>query len=338
MSDRRTAQIYEQVFQTTSDGIIITQADGTIKQINPAAAAMLGMTVDEVRDRLATDVFRQNPAITPLFTRGGDYSANVRLPRQRFGYGITKIMEDGSRIVIIQDITEKRELDSRREALAKTISHDLRNPLSAIGGFAELISKFGDLSPQQEKYITRIRQTATKIHDMAKPLVDLAWIEAGMPLAHRPVQMSDTINNAVKELGAIALSNRVTIVVSVQAPMPLVMGDPERMHIVVYNLLHNAIIYSDEEQPVVIHAWSDEQEVFCSVADQGIGISDDELEQVFDRMYRSRDERVRETPGGGLGLTIAKTIVERHGGDMWAASTLGDGSTFTFVLPTAQKE
>jgi signal transduction histidine kinase len=274
----------------------------------------------------------------PLFTRKGDYSANVRLPRQRFGYGITKVMDDDSRIVIVQDITEKRELDSRREALSHTISHDLRNPLSAIGGFAELVAKFGEVTPQQEKYITRIRQTASKIHDMAKPLVDLAWIEAGMPLAHRPVQMSDTINQAVKELGVIALSHKVTIVVSVQTPMPLIMGDPERMHIVVYNLLHNAIIYSNEEQPVVIHAWSDEQEVFCSVADQGIGISDDELEQVFDRMYRSRDERVRETPGGGLGLTIARTIVERHGGDMWAASTLGDGSTFTFVLPTAQKE
>jgi signal transduction histidine kinase len=116
------------------------------------------------------------------------------------------------------------------------------------------------------------------------------------------------------------------------------MGDPERMHLVVYNLLNNAVLYSEEEQSIVIHAWSDEQEVYCSVADRGIGISDDELDQIFDRMYRSRDERVREIPGGGIGLTISKTIIERHGGDIWAASTLNEGSTFTFVLPTAKKE
>ena len=239
---------------------------------------------------------------------------------------------------MIQDITERRELDSRREALSHSIAHDLRNPLSAIGGFADLVAKFGEINGQQEKFLTRIRQTAAKMHDMAAPLVELAWIEAGMPMAHRPVQMSESIDQAVKALTALAQSHKVAIVISVQSPMPLIMGDPERLHTTVYNLLHNAVIYSEPEQSIVIHAWSDEQEVYCSVADRGIGISDDELDLVFDRMYRSRDERVREVHGGGLGLTIAKTIIERHGGDIWAASTLGEGSTFTFVLPTAQKQ
>ncbi|MFN8374280.1 MAG: ATP-binding protein [Anaerolineae bacterium] len=114
------------------------------------------------------------------------------------------------------------------------------------------------------------------------------------------------------------------------------MGDPERLQIVIYHLLHNAIIYSDPESTVAIHAWGDDNDVYCSVGDRGIGIADDELDKIFDRMYRSRDERVRDTPGGGLGLTIAKTIIQRHGGDIWAASNLGQGSTFTFVLPTVR--
>ncbi len=338
MLDRTSAQIHEAIFRTTSDGILVTDENGVIQRINPAGAAMLGVTIEQVRDKPAGEVFSSNPALLSLFTRSGDFTMNIRLPRQRFGIGIVTRTADNTRLIVLQDITEKRELDTRRDALSSSIAHDLRNPLSAISGFAELVSRFGELNAQQEKFLTRIRQTASKVHDMAKPLVDLAWIEAGMPLAHRPVQMSDTINQAVKAASSQAQSRKITIVISVQAPMPMIMGDPERMHTAVYNLLHNAITYSHGEQSVVIHAWSDEQEVFCSVADRGIGIADNELDQVFDRMYRSRDEHVRETAGGGLGLTIAKTIIERHGGDIWAASTLGEGSTFTFVLPTAQKQ
>ncbi len=328
--------IYEHIFRTTSDGILIVDKSGAIERINPAAAAMLSTTVEDVRGESAAVTFSQYPELIKLFRAGKDMNLNIRLPRQRFGVGIATTY-NGTRVVVIQDVTEKRELETRREALSRTIAHDLRNPLSAIGGFADLVERFGDLNPQQAKFLTRIRQTATKMHDMAKPLVDLAWIEAGMPLNHRPVQMSDTIEQAVKALSATAQVRKVAIVISVQAPMPVIMGDPERMYLVVYNLLHNAIIYSEPEQSVVIHSWSDEQEVYCSVADRGIGISDDELDQVFDRMYRSRDERVREMAGGGLGLTLARTIIKRHGGDIWGTSTLGSGSTFTFVLPTAQK-
>lgn len=333
-------QLYEHILRTTSDGIILADSDGMIERINPAAASMLAITIEEVRQKPAKEVFKQNHGLYGLFNRNDDQTVHIRLPHKRFGIGIGKTLtgESHKRLIIIQDVTERRELDSRREALSHSIAHDLRNPLSAISGFAELVSKFGDVTPQQEKFLTRIRQTASKMHDMAKPLVDLAWIEAGMPLAHRPIQMSDTINEAVKALSPLAQSQKITIVISVQTPMPTIMGDPERMYLVIYNLLNNAILYSEEEQSIVIHAWSDEQEVYCSVADRGIGISPDELDQIFDRMYRSRDERVREIPGGGLGLTISRTIIERHGGDLWATSSLGEGSTFTFVMPTAQKQ
>jgi signal transduction histidine kinase len=213
------------------------------------------------------------------------------------------------------------------------VSHDLRNPISAIGGFADLVAKVGDLNPQQEKFLTRIQQTVTKLHGLVGTLVDLSWIEAGMPLAHVPISMGELISQAVDEVSALALHERITIAVSLQDPLPTVTGDPVRLQMMVHNLLHNAIIYSPPQQTVAIHAWSEENEVYCSIADRGLGIADDELEMIFDRLYRSRDEAVRDLPGGGLGLTIAKTIVERHGGDLWASSNLGEGSTFTFILP-----
>jgi signal transduction histidine kinase len=329
-------QTYDFVFRSAADGILFATPGGRIEQVNPAAAAMLAVRPDELLGKNASEVFQQNPALVNLFTRSGEQTLDVRLPKRRLAVGVARSLHTGERVVLLQDITEKRELESRRESLIQTMQHDMRNPISAIGGFAELIAKFGDLNDQQKRFVTRIRQTTTKLYDVVGSLVDLAWIEAGMPLAHRPVQMGDVIDNAVKLLSSQALEGKVTMAISVQNPLPMIMGDAERLQMVVFHLLQNAILYSDPESTVAIHAWGDNNEVYCSVADRGIGISDDELELIFDRMYRSRDERVRDLPGGGLGLTIARTIVQRHGGAIWAASNLGQGSTFTFLVPTVR--
>jgi two-component system, OmpR family, sensor histidine kinase ResE len=328
-------QAYDFVFRSASDGILIA-SDGVIQQANPAASAMLGLTVEELMGKPVDHTFRQNPALLNLFQRSGDQTFDVHLPKRRLAIGIAVTVADNQRLVVLQDITEKQELESRRENLISTMAHDLRNPISALSGFAELVEKFGDLNPQQQKFMTRIRQTSSKLYDVVGSLVDLAWIEAGMPLAHRPIAIGGLINRVVNQLGHLAQEKKVAIAISVQDPMPTVMGDPDRIQTAIYNVLHNAILYSNPEQSVAIHAWGDDQEAYVSVADRGIGISDDELELIFDRLYRSRDERVRDTPGGGLGLTMARTIITRHGGDIWAVSNLGVGSTFTFVLPAVR--
>ncbi len=328
---------YEFLFRSTSNGVLLMNADREITHLNPAAAAMLGVTADEVIGSRPRQSFGKNQALLNLLLRSGQQRLDVRLPRRRLADGIAETLENGVRVVLLQDVTEQRDLDTRREMLSKSIAHDLRNPLSAIGGFIDLMEKFGDLNDQQKRYLLRARQTSGKIHDMIKTLVDLAWIEAGMPLKHVPIRLDTAIQKAVREVRSLATKQQIGLATSLQTPLPVVMGDPERLHTVIYHLLHNAVMYSLEpEKNVVIHAWGDDHEVYCSVADQGIGIEDDELELIFDRMYRSRDERVRDLPGGGLGLTIARTIVQRHGGDIWASSNPGDGSTFTFLLPVVE--
>jgi signal transduction histidine kinase len=327
---------YDFVLRSTSDGIITTDPHGLISQLNPAGAGMLGVPVEDVIGKTPERVFYHNPALVNLFVRGGDQTLDIRLPRRRLAVGMATTLETGERLVLLHDVTEQRELNQRRESLVRALTHDLRNPITAIGGFADLVAKSGDLNEGQHKFIDRIRQTATRLHDVIGSLVDLAWIEAGMPLEHRPIQLRDLINNAVGRASPLAQERKIVIAVSVQNPMPVVMGDPERLEQAIYNLLHNAVLYSPPEQTVAIHGWGDQYEVYCSVADRGIGIADDELEQVFDRMYRARNDAVSATHGAGLGLTIARTIISRHGGDIWAASNLGEGSTFTFVLPIVE--
>lgn len=326
------------LFRTASDGILVADRDGIVQRVNPAAAAMLSVTLEEVVGKSASSVFQQNPNLLNLFTRSGEQTLNVRLPKRRLAIGIASTDESGSRIILLQDVTEKQEIESRREALVMAMAHDLRNPISAIGGFAELVEKFGPLNDQQQKFVVRIKQTASKLYDVAGSLVDLAWIEAGMPLAHRPIDMKTMIEKVVDELSDLAQEKQVTIATSLQNPLPTVMGDQTRLEMTVRNLIHNALLYSRPETPVAVHAWGDSNELYFSVADRGIGIADEEIELIFDRLYRSKDERIRELPGGGLGLTVAKTIIKRHGGDIWASSNLNVGSTFTFVLPVVKQD
>jgi signal transduction histidine kinase len=325
----------QHLVRNSSDGVLIA-SDGALRLLNPAAAAMLGLTVESSIGKPLEAIFPLNPALLNLFTRSGDHTLDVRLPKRRLAFGIGHSLPTGERMVILHDVTEKQELESRRELLITTMRHDLRNPISAISGFAELVDKFGPLNDQQKHFLTRIRQTSSKLYDVVDTLVDLAWIEAGMPLAHQPIDLVVLVDKAISKLSTLAYDRRVTIAISVQRPMPTVMGDPMRLEMVIFHLLQNAIIYSEVDQSIVIHAWGDVHEAYVSVADQGIGIDDDELELIFDRLYRSRDERVRERPGGGLGLTIARTIIQRHGGDIWASSNPGQGSTFTFVLPAVE--
>jgi signal transduction histidine kinase len=327
---------YDYLFRTTSDGLIGLDAEGQIVRINPAGAAMLRVTPEACLGLLPAAAFKGNRVLINLLTLHDDVTYDVRLPERRLAVGFGKTLPDGGRMVVLQDVTERRDLESRREALARTIAHDLRNPITAIEGFAELVEKYGDVSDPQARFLKRIRQTSQKLYDLIGTLVDLAWIEAGLPLEHVPVQLSGLIDRVVVELAPFARVRQVTIAISRQDPMPIVVGDPARLQLVIYHLLHNAILYSGPELSVAIHCWQDAEQAFCSVADQGIGIVPSELEQIFDRMYRSSDEHVRALPGGGLGLTIARTIIDRHGGHIWAESTYGHGSTFTFALPLAE--
>jgi PAS domain S-box-containing protein len=314
---------YEFIFRSSGEGILIAN-DGILQHLNPAAAAMLGSTPESLTGRTIRDVFKSNHALRNLFEREGAQQLDVRLPRRRLAEGTADTLPTGERIVLLRDVTEQRDLDTRRDALSAAIIHDLQNPISAINGFADLIDRYGGLNEQQERFLKRIQQTATKLQHVIRPL------------RHVPIRLDAAVKQAVDTVRPLAREHEVSIATSLQTPLPVVMGDPEQLEIVIEHMLTNAILYSHAEHPVAIHVWGDQTDLYCSVADQGIGINDDELESIFDRMYRSSDERLQEIPGHGLGLTTSRTIIRRHGGDMWASSNFNEGTIVTFVLPVVQ--
>lgn len=336
MSESALQEQYDYLFRTASDGLIVVGATGKIARINPAAAAMLRLAPETGVGHLPSETFKDTPLLVTLLNTNHETTLEFMMPGSRLAAATARTLKGGVRLAVIQDVTEQRDLESRREALARRIAHDMRNLLSAMEGYADLVEKFGAVNAKQQHFLRRIGQTSRKLHDLAGTLVDLAWLEAGLPLQHVPVHINDLVESVVAELAMFARQRGQSIAVSAQDPMPVVMGDPQRLRQVVYHLLHNALLYSYGEQSVAIHCWQDDGQAYCSVADQGMGILPGELDLVFDRMYRSQDEAVRNLPGGGLGLTISRTIVERHGGRIIVESTYGQGSTFTFELPMAE--
>lgn len=323
------------LFQTAAEGILLTDSDGYLRRLNPAAAAMLELTPN-ARDQHSLTLFKRQPELIRLLNAKGEQQAEVNLPHHRVATGVGVDRVDGGRIVLLHDITERHAIDSRRESLIRAVAHDFRNPLNGLLGYADLVAVYGPLNADQSKFLLRIRQTAQKLYDLAETLVDLAWVEAGMALEHKPIEIGGLIKDCVDDLVAEASQHDVTLVISLQHPIPTVIGDPRRIKQTVLYLLQNAIRYSYPDSNVAIHAWQDGPRVFCSVGDQGLGISEEDQHHIWDRLWRSSDERVRAIPGGGIGLTFARAIIERHGGQISIESELDKGTTVTFVLPLAE--
>ncbi|NLX11759.1 MAG: hypothetical protein GXY36_19100 [Chloroflexi bacterium] len=324
------------LFQSVSAGVLLSDRAGQLERLNPGAAAMLRLDPGEVLGRPAAAALRTRPDLVRLFSQPGDQQGAVSLPHKRLAVGVGVDRPGGGRAVLLHDITEQAALDSRRDALMRAVAHDLRNPLNALSGYADLVGRFGPLNADQDKFLGRIRDIVAKLYELSASLVDLAWIEAGMPLVQEPIDLSRLIHEAVASVTHEAHTRSITIVVSTQEPIPVLIGDPFRIRQAITHLLENAVRYSHPDSNVAIHAWQEGARVFCTVGDQGIGISASDQEHIWDRLWRSNDPRVREVPGGGIGLTFVHIIVERHGGKVWVQSCLDEGTIITFTLPLAE--
>ncbi|PJF39508.1 MAG: hypothetical protein CUN55_14155 [Phototrophicales bacterium] len=324
---------YDFIFRRAAEGILIVNAQHRLFAFNPAAAALLQLNPDSVIGLLPKEAFPSNPLLVRLLRSGepSPMTLDIPLPGDRIAQGTAEDMPDGARIAVLNDVTEQRNLESRRSEFIRTMAHDLRNPLNALSGYADLVAKFGELNERQQKFITRIKQTSTKLQELTSNLVNLAWFEAGMPLEYFPFDLVSIIRDVVHQKSALAQSKNIRIITSIQDTVPLIMGHPTAIHTALAHLVDNAIQYSAPESVVIIHAWQQQHLVMCSVADRGMGILDDEIDRIWDRLWRS--PRVQDRPGGGIGLTYVKTVIERHGGRISVESRPDHGTTFTFSLP-----
>lgn len=227
-----------------------------------------------------------------------------------------------------------READRLKTELLANVSHDLRTPLTSIKGYTTTILRHYDRLGDDEKrdFLQEIEAASDRLTELIENLLQLSKLEAGgFHMQKEPVVMASMLSNAIEDMQQKAKGHR--FVSHCHEPLPLVDADPRRIRQVLDNLLSNAVKYSPDDTEVSIECQAVEKELVVRVRDQGLGISPEELDKVFDRFYQASSGVSQRGGGVGLGLAICKGIIEAHGGRIWAESTLGKGSTFTFALP-----
>ncbi len=229
------------------------------------------------------------------------------------------------------------QIESMRRRLIGDVSHELRTPLTAIKGSMEGLMD-GVLPATNETY-QQIHAEADRLNRLVDDLQELSRVEARADqLDIRPVDVSALVRTVIKRLTPHAESKRITLDPKLAADLPRLLADEDRATQVLTNLVGNALQYTPADGKITISAKRGGDDVQFSVHDTGIGIPPEHLSHIFDRFYRVDKSRSRQAGGGsGVGLTIARALVEAHGGRIWVESMGEDqGSTFTFTLPIAK--
>jgi signal transduction histidine kinase len=234
-----------------------------------------------------------------------------------------------------------RQANQAKSEFVSLVSHELRTPMTSIRGYADMLGKgmAGDLTPQQEEFVSAIRRNASRMRILVSDLLDISRIETGrLKLNVQPTNLNSAVKEAVHTLEEMAEEKSQTLSSDLLPEAPEVLADPDRLTQVFINLLSNAVKYTQPGGKIEVRAWIDDDEpsyVQCAVADTGIGIRPEDQLRLFTKFFRADNPEVRDQPGTGLGLAIAKSLVEMQGGRIWLQSSTGEGTTFYFTVPTA---
>ena len=240
------------------------------------------------------------------------------------------------RLYVFRDVTREREIDRMKTEFIALVSHELRTPLSSITGYVSLMldGQVGAVTPDQHAFLTTVKRNADRLAVIIGDILDVSRIEAGQMELHRtPLDVEAMVGGAAASLWPQTEAKRQILTIDVPSDLPLVLGDPTRVMQILTNLLSNAHKYTPPGGSVEVVARAVGRQVRVDVRDTGIGLAPEEQSQLFTKFYRSRDRAVQGVGGTGLGLVIAKQLVEMHGGTIVVSSQPGRGSTFSFTLP-----
>jgi len=330
-----------------ADGVLITDPGGRVRLLNPAAARLLSVDQETavgerfvalVRDHQITGIWRRCRECNE------ELSETVEMGRQRPFLRVvaTPLSEtaEGECLVLLQDLTEMRRLETVRRDFVSNISHELRTPLAGLKAVVDTLRDGALEDPAAaRRFLDRIDTEVDALTQMVQELLELSRIESGqVPLRLAPTAVADLVIPAVDRLQPQAERSGLSMTIDLPSAgegrdLPPILADVERVREVVTNLVHNAIKFTPAGGQVTISARVAGEEMIVSVQDTGIGIPADDLPRIFERFYKA--DRARSGGGTGLGLSIARHIVQGHGGRIWAESVEGQGSTFHFSLPVA---
>jgi len=353
-ASRRTAEL-EALFASVADGLLVMDPQGRVLRMNPTGERMLNLSPEDRQSPLESRIknvlhietadgrpypIEEHPGFRAL---RGEIVRNVIMkvhpPHGRVFWvsvSAAPVKAEGGAflgaVMSFTDITALHDLQEGREDMLRAISHDLRNPLTAIMGLSSLLWKSLDKKELQAdaEAAESITRNARRMNSMIQDLVDSVRLDAGVFELHRErTEVSALLSGLDEVVGTADYQSRLRI----ECPegLPPINADRERLERAILNLVSNGLKYSPTDCPVWVKVKRRDGKLTISVVDQGAGINSEDRKHLFERFYRTATGR--KAGGLGLGLFIVKQIVEAHGGQLRVDSEVGKGSTFSIEIP-----
>jgi PAS domain S-box-containing protein len=351
---RQVSQQSRLLITSVGDGVYGVDTDGMVTFVNPAALEVLGYQAAQLIGREAHATFHAPRA------DGSPYPADLCYVTEAItGHKVTNAEEDSylradglvvpvevtatplidddraiGAVVVFRDVTQRREVDRMKSEFVSIVSHELRTPVTAIHGSLGLLAggAMGELSPSAQRMVDIALVSSDRLGRLINEILDIERIESGMlsmELGIHPCR--ELVESAVSQVQVLAQEAGVRV--SIGATEGQAYADADRVVQTLLNLLGNAIKFSNSGGYVSVRSEALEGFVQFAIRDDGRGIPEDKLDQVFTRFHQVDSSDAREKGGSGLGLSISRSIVERLGVRIWEQNNVGAGATFLFTLP-----
>ena len=334
--DSETARLAT-VLEQLTDGVLIADSFGQVQFANPAARRLFDTTnplnhsvAEVVRNHQLIEAWRRCQQTREM------QSESVELPMQRQFLQLIVIPDshEGGSLLLVQDLTRVRRLETVRRDFISNVSHELRTPLASLKALTETLQNGALTDPTAgPRFLGRISTEVDALTQMAQELLDLSRIESGqVELLRQPFAPKKLLSSAADRMKMQSERAGLKLTVICDENLPMINVDKSRLEQVLVNLIHNSVKFTKPGGEITLEAESVIGGVRCAVRDTGVGIPAESLSRIFERFYRV--DKSRTGSGTGLGLSISKHIVEAHGGKIWAESDDGRGSVFYFEIPT----
>jgi signal transduction histidine kinase len=328
------------ILSNTADVIIVVGPDERIILMNQAAIAALRLYPQEQYIGAEFSDVIANTALLNAYNRarfvGEGLIEELQLPNERTFHANITPHEGIGWIIVMHDITPFKEMDQLKSELIATVSHDLKQPLSVMNGYIELLLMQHKFDYQGTTFVDMIRKSIQNMRQLIDDLLDLAKIESGIRLELQPVQLSQVLAECAEAIRPSAAGKSMTLSTEFPDNLPLITGDRARLRQIFVNLISNAVKYTPPEGWVKVKAEERGTTLRIAIQDNGLGIAPEDQAHIFDRFYRVRRPETDSIEGTGLGLAIVKSLVEAHHGQIGLESSIGEGSTFFVTLPIQQ--
>lgn len=330
------------ILASTPDPVLVTDQSGRLLLANPAAWNVLGINSPNEEHPFIQDVL-DHPSLIEILSPNNTIKepTEITLPGgDTYLITASAVIAEGQqmgRIALLRDITRFKELDAMKSEFVATVSHDLRNPLTMMRGYATMLEMVGELNEQQVGYVHKIVNGVEDMNRLVTNLLDLGRIEAGIDLQLELVSVQDLVDKVNNTLYQQAAQKHIALTTEI-APqtVAVIEADQALLQQALQNLVDNAIKYTHADGQIKLKVHSQREMMIFEVQDTGLGISPMDQPHLFEKFYRSSQPGSKEQRGAGLGLAIVKSIIEKHWGSVRVESQLGKGSRFTVAVPLRQ--